>query len=90
MPWSVISQELIRSILARYALPRDGIHGVSHWARVLENGRRLSEVTGARMDVLELEEECFTTETQRSAVATKRHCLSQSAQRSRRKIANIQ
>ena len=25
-----------------------------HWARVLENGRRLSEVTGARRDIVEL------------------------------------
>jgi uncharacterized protein len=51
---SVISQELIRAILERYTLPWEGIHGVSHWARVLENGRRLSEVTGARREIVEL------------------------------------
>lgn len=50
----MISQELIRSILARYALPWEGIHGVPHWARVLEIGRRLSEVTEAKSDVVEL------------------------------------
>jgi uncharacterized protein len=50
----MISREVIRSILARYALPRDGTHGVPHWARVLENGRRLSKVTGARIGVVEL------------------------------------
>ena len=50
----MISQELIRSILGRYTLPLEGIHGVPHWARVLENGRRLSEVTGAKRDVVEL------------------------------------
>jgi uncharacterized protein len=50
----MISQELIRSILGSYALPWDGIHGVSHWARVLENGRRLSEVTGAKTHVVDL------------------------------------
>ena len=50
----MISQELIRSILGRYTLPWEGIHGVAHWARVLENGRRLSEVTGARRDIVEL------------------------------------
>jgi uncharacterized protein len=44
----MISQELIRSILGRYTLPWEGIHGVPHWARVLENGRRLLKVTGAR------------------------------------------
>ena len=49
----MISQELIRSILGRYALPWDGIHGVSHWARVLESGKRLSELTGAKIHVVE-------------------------------------
>lgn len=33
---------------------RDAIHGVSHWARVLENGRKLSQVTGANLRVVEL------------------------------------
>jgi uncharacterized protein len=42
---SVIMHELIRAILGRYTLPLEGIHGVLHWARVLENGRRLSEAT---------------------------------------------
>jgi len=50
----MISQELIRSILARHALPREGIHGLPHWSRVLENGRRLSEITGAKIEVVEL------------------------------------
>jgi uncharacterized protein len=50
----MISKELIRSILARYVLPWEGVHGVQHWARVLENGRRLSEVTGAKIEVVEL------------------------------------
>ncbi len=50
----MISQELIRLILRRYTLPLEGTHGVPHWARVLENGRRLSEVTGAKKDIVEL------------------------------------
>jgi len=50
----MISQELIRSILGRYTLPLEGTHGVPHWARVLENGRRLSKVTGAKIQVVEL------------------------------------
>jgi uncharacterized protein len=51
---NMISQELVHSILARYTLPPEGIHGVPHWARVLENGRRLLKVTGAKRDVVEL------------------------------------
>jgi uncharacterized protein len=48
------SRELIRSILARYSLPWAGTHGVPHWARVLENGKRLSKMTGAKIHVVEL------------------------------------
>ena len=44
----MVPKELIRSILGWYTLPWEGTHGVPHWARVLENGRRLSEATGAR------------------------------------------
>jgi uncharacterized protein len=51
---SVISRELLHSILEKYTLPWEGTHGVAHWARVLENGRRLSETTGARRDIIEL------------------------------------
>ncbi len=54
MKGSVISQKLIRSTLGRYTLLLEGIHGVPHWARVLENGRRLSEATGAERDIVEL------------------------------------
>ena len=48
------SRELISSILVRYSLPWTGTHGVPHWARVLENGRRLSKMTGAKIHVVEL------------------------------------
>jgi len=50
----MIARDLIEAILDRYALPRNGIHGLSHWARVMENGRKLSERTGARRRVVEL------------------------------------
>ncbi len=50
----MITRGLIKSILGRYALPQNGIHGLLHWARVLENGRTLSEMTGARRTVVEL------------------------------------
>lgn len=45
---------LIHSILAQYALPLNGCHGIAHWARVLENGRRLAEETGANIAVVSL------------------------------------
>ena len=45
---------IIQAVLADYALPLAGDHGVAHWARVLENGLRLAEETGARVEVVTL------------------------------------
>lgn len=45
---------LIRAILEDYALPTDGTHGVSHWARGMENGLRLAELTNANKAVVRL------------------------------------
>lgn len=45
---------IIRAILEDYPLPKCGIHGVAHWARVLENGVRLAEITGAQIEVVRL------------------------------------
>ena len=45
---------IIRAILDEYALPVNGDHGVTHWARVLENGMRLAEETGAIVEVVSL------------------------------------
>ncbi len=45
---------LIDDILRQYSLSPKGIHGPSHWARVLENGRTLARKTGARIEVVEL------------------------------------
>jgi uncharacterized protein len=45
---------LIHQILEDYALPWHGTHGVGHWARVLENGLRLAETTGAKVEVVQL------------------------------------
>src|SRR5262245_43102321 len=45
---------LVYAILAGYQLPVDGIHGVHHWARVLENGLRLAETTKAKVEVVTL------------------------------------
>jgi uncharacterized protein len=41
-------------ILRDYALPVRGAHGVVHWARVLENGLRVAEATGADREVVTL------------------------------------
>lgn len=41
-------------ILDGYTLPLLGVHGVAHWARVLENGRRIAEASGADPVVVEL------------------------------------
>lgn len=46
---------LLHAVRAEYALSWNGIHGISHWTRVRENGLRLAEQTGAEIEVVE----CF-------------------------------
>jgi uncharacterized protein len=46
-------KSLLTIILSRYQLSVDGVHGIAHWGRVLENGRRLAPHTGADLRVLE-------------------------------------
>jgi len=41
-------------ILKHYRLDQNGIHGISHWGRVLENGIRLAGLTGANIRVVQL------------------------------------
>jgi len=45
---------IVQAILKEYSLPVAGIHGPTHWARVLENGLRLCELTGANIEVVKL------------------------------------
>lgn len=45
---------IMRAILGDYVLPVRGDHGVIHWARVLENGLRVAESTGADLEVVRL------------------------------------
>jgi uncharacterized protein len=45
---------ILQAILEEYDLPWDGYHGVAHWARVLENGLRLADETGADLEVVQL------------------------------------
>lgn len=47
-------KSIVHAILEDYPLPRHGTHGVSHWARVLENGLRLASATGAVIEVVQL------------------------------------
>lgn len=51
---SAITPGLLAAIFEQYSLPPFGFHGVRHWGRVLEIGRRLQPLTGARADVVEL------------------------------------
>lgn len=46
--------KILHTVLEDYALPLDGYHGVAHWARVLENGRRLAAETEADLEVVSL------------------------------------
>lgn len=45
---------LIKEILDHYSLPVFGTHGITHWARVHENGLRLAAETGANEKVVRL------------------------------------
>lgn len=45
---------LVHRVLDQFALSPSGIHGATHWARVLANGTRLAALTGARVEVVQL------------------------------------
>ncbi|MCB9516443.1 MAG: hypothetical protein R3C71_10745 [Candidatus Krumholzibacteriia bacterium] len=45
---------LMRAVLEQYVLAPDGIHGVSHWARVCAAGRHLAEAAAVDPDFAEL------------------------------------
>jgi uncharacterized protein len=50
----VIPTALMREILVRHPLPWDGLHGLPHWGRVLENGLKLATRTGADTELIAL------------------------------------
>jgi uncharacterized protein len=62
----VIPVGLVRAVLDGYALPWNGVHGLPHWARVLETGLRLAAETGADREVVALfaifHDSCRTSE----------------------------
>jgi uncharacterized protein len=43
---------ILHAVLEEYNLPLHGHHGVTHWARVLENGLRLAQETEANCEVV--------------------------------------
>lgn len=45
---------LLQQIANQYRLPPDGLHGLSHWGRVLENGLRMTEIEGGDPVVITL------------------------------------
>jgi len=51
---SFIDRELIGVIREQFSLDWTGIHGAAHWARVRDNGLRLAEDNGARVQVVKL------------------------------------
>jgi hypothetical protein len=51
--WTHVTPDLLAAIRAQYRLDWHGVHGIRHWERVRENGRRLAETTGADVVVVE-------------------------------------
>jgi uncharacterized protein len=51
---AIDERAIIAEVLRGYALDTDGIHGVAHWARVMENGLRVAGETGADFEVVRL------------------------------------
>lgn len=49
-----ITVKLLVSLKNQFPLGDEGFHGWSHWLRVLDNGRRLTPITGANLKVVEL------------------------------------
>jgi uncharacterized protein len=51
---SMINKPLLKMLKDQSSLSAGGYHGLDHWVRVLVNGRKLAEVTGANLGVVEL------------------------------------
>ncbi len=50
--WPDEWRELVHETISGFHLDVNGIHGAPHWSRVLANGIRLSETTGANIKVI--------------------------------------
>lgn len=51
---SLLNDDFIYAIVSQFELNTRGIHGPMHWGRVMENGLRLAEETGADRKVVAL------------------------------------
>ncbi len=47
-------RRIVDIIIHQHSLPVDGIHGLSHWARVMEYGTKLAELNNANLKVVQL------------------------------------
>ncbi len=52
--WLPVSAEVFHPILRGYELDPMGIHGLPHWGRVFENGRRITKDSSADSEVVDL------------------------------------
>ena len=50
----MITPELITDIRNQFQINWHGIHGISHWARVYENGMKLADLTDANRTLVQL------------------------------------
>jgi uncharacterized protein len=50
----MITLGLLDLVRREFTLSMQGIHGWDHWRRVKENGLRLAEQTGAKLEIVEL------------------------------------
>ena len=50
----MIAADLLEAICRQFALDLHSIHGLAHWQRVAENGRRLAALSGANAGVVDL------------------------------------
>jgi len=50
----MITNKLIDEVVDRFQLDILGDHGLSHWARVFENGTRLARANGGNEDIVQL------------------------------------
>jgi uncharacterized protein len=48
----ISTHEVLQAIRGQYALAWGGLHGISHWARVYDNGARIAAAAGGDPEVL--------------------------------------
>lgn len=51
---NLVTAALFKEIVGQYQLPLNGMHGMAHWARVLENGHRLAVGLAVDLEVVDL------------------------------------